>query len=241
MEPSGDFIRSNFLWVQDRIARAAARAGRVAESVRLVVVTKGQTPAVLNAAIQAGARVLGENYVEEAVGKMERVGFHVGLEWHMIGHIQGRKVGSVVGNFCMIHSLDSLKLARRLDTAAMAVGRVLPVLLEINVGGEPTKSGWPAVDESHWQSLLTAAETILPLQHLKICGLMTVPPFAATAEESRGHFVRLRRLQERLARTLPQAGWQELSMGTSQDFEVAVEEGATFVRVGAAILGPRPA
>jgi pyridoxal phosphate enzyme (YggS family) len=217
---------------------AARRAGRDPESVRLVVVTKTHPVETVWAAIEAGAKVLGENYAEEAVAKMNAIG-QAEVEWHMIGHVQSRKAKLVAENFGMMHSLDSLKLARRLDNFAAEAGRVLPILLEFNVGGEASKSGWEAGDESRWEGLLPEVETILSLGHLETRGLMTMPPLGEQAEASRAYFVRLRRLQDFLRGHFPQSRWDELSMGTSLDFTVAIEEGATLVRVGTSILGPR--
>jgi pyridoxal phosphate enzyme (YggS family) len=157
----------------------------------------------------------------------------------MIGHVQSRKAQLVAGNFNFMHSLDSLKLARRLDRFCGEAGRRLPVLLEFNVGGEESKSGWEASDESRWPGLVEEAAQVLALPNLQVRGLMSMPPLGETAEFSRPFFQKVRRLREFLAGQFPQADFSELSMGTSSDYEVAVEEGATFVRVGTAIVGPR--
>lgn len=231
-------IRQNLTRVQAQIAESARRAGRNPESVRLVVVTKTHPVETVRAAVEAGAAILGENYAEEAVAKMQAVD-RMDVEWHMIGHVQSRKARLVAENFALMHSLDSLKLARRLDNFAAEAGRVLPVLLEFNVGGEPSKSGWGAGDESRWGELLPEVEEILSLGQLETRGLMTMPPLGEQAEASRAYFVRLRRLRDFLGRHFPQSAWDELSMGTSLDFTVAIEEGATLVRVGTSILGPR--
>jgi len=161
------------------------------------------------------------------------------VEWHMIGHVQSRKAQLVPGNFNLLHSLDSLKLANRLDRFCGEVGRKLPVLLEFNVGGEDSKSGWLAGDESQWPSLLSELAAVIALQHLQVRGLMTMPPLGGTAEFSRPFFQKLRGLQEYLASQFPQVDFSELSMGTSGDYEVAVQEGATIVRIGTAIVGAR--
>jgi hypothetical protein len=145
----------------------------------------------------------------------------------------------VADHFALLHSLDSLKLAQRLDRFAAEANRPLGVLLELNVGGEQSKSGWDAADESRWEKLLPELTAIVDLSHLRVQGLMTMPPLGTDPEDSRRFFERLRRLRDYLASHLPQAGWQELSMGTSLDFSVAVEEGATLVRVGTAIVGAR--
>ncbi len=231
-------IRERYQAVLARMASAAARTGRPAEAVRLVVVTKGQPLAKVQAVLQAGAQDLGENYPEEGVAKMEAIG-QPDIRWHMIGHVQRRKAKLVLTHYDMLHSLDRLTLAQRLERLAAAQGRVLPVLLEINVGGEASKFGWPGWDEAQWPRLLPEVESVLQCAHLQVQGLMTVPPPVAEAEQARPYFQRLRKLRDFLAARFPQARWDELSMGMSADFEVAIEEGATMVRVGTAILGPR--
>lgn len=232
-------IRERYLGVRDRIDSAAHAAGRDPQSIRLVVVTKAQGVEVAQAAIEAGAKILGENYPEEAVGKLQSLGPQSGVEWHMIGHVQGRKAGLVAANFNLVHSLDSLKLAERLNRFAGELKRTLPVLLEFNMGGEQTKSGWNAADENQWEALLAPVASILALPNLAVRGLMVMPPLGTEAEASRPYFQQTRRLRDWLQRQLPDLQAPELSMGTSLDFEVAVEEEATLVRVGTAITGPR--
>jgi pyridoxal phosphate enzyme (YggS family) len=233
-------IRTRARQVRERIAAAARRGGRDPDSVRLVVVTKAQPLEVVRAAAAAGMRILGENYPEEAVTKIESMKNEFDVEWHMIGHVQSRKAELVARDFTMLHSLDSLKLAQRLENFCAEAGRTLPVLLEFNVGAEESKFGFPAWEERLWPDLMPALEPIMGLSHLRVAGLMTMPPFFEEAESSRPYFQRLRRLRDCLAGRFPSAGWKELSMGTSVDYEVAVEEGATYVRVGTAIVGPRP-
>jgi pyridoxal phosphate enzyme (YggS family) len=237
-------IRERYLRTLERIAVAARSRGRDPNSVHLVVVTKAQPAEVVQAAVKAGARRLGENYPEEALEKMQALGrlSEAGeeVEWHMIGHVQSRKAASVVENFALVHSLDSLKLANRLERFAAQAGRRLPVLLEFNVSGEASKYGWSAWQEEHWQDLLPEVSAVLNCTHLEVRGLMTMPPFSEHPEASRPYFCCLRRLAEYFAGKFPQASWRELSMGTSADFEIAVQEGATLVRVGQAILGARP-
>jgi pyridoxal phosphate enzyme (YggS family) len=161
------------------------------------------------------------------------------VEWHMIGHCQSRKAGLVAARFDMMHSLDSLKLAGKLSRALQEHQRTLPVLLEMNVSGEENKGGWEAWDEEQWERLIPEIEQILMLETLKIKGLMTMPPLFENPEAVRPYFIRLRRLRDWLAGKLPQISWEELSMGTSADFCVGIEEGATYVRIGTAILGSR--
>ncbi len=205
----------------------------------MVVVTKAQPVEVAAAAIEAGARFLGENYAEEGVTKIQSLQKSSAVEWHMIGHVQSRKAALVAGHFNFMHSLDSLKLARRLDRFCAEAGRNLPVLLEFNVGGEESKGGWEAWDETRWQSLTGEIAEVLALPNLQVRGLMSMPPLGENAEFSRPYFQKLRRLQEYLKEQFPQANLSDLSMGTSSDYQVAVEEGATFVRVGTEIVGPR--
>lgn len=232
-------IRIRYLATLDKIAVAAKKAGVDPQSVKLLVVTKSQSVEVTRAAIEAGANILGENYPEEGVLKLQALREFSAVEWHMIGHVQSRKAQLVAVNFNFLHSLDSLKLAKRLDRYCGEAGRSLPVLLEFNVGGEESKGGWPAWDEANWTELLAEVAEILVLPNLKVRGLMTMPPLGETAEFSRQFFRKLKRLQEYLSAQFPQVDLSELSMGTSFDYEVAVEEGATFVRVGTAIVGAR--
>lgn len=233
-------IRERYLQTLECIAAAARVSGRDSESVRLVVVTKAQPLNVVQAAVQAGARVLGENYPEESASKILSFGPESGVEWHMIGHVQSRKARLVIEHFDLLQSLDSLKLAERLNRMAKEAGRVLPVLLEFNVGGEQSKFGWPAAREKDWPALYPTIDTILGLENLQIRGLMTMPPLETEPEGARIYFRTLRLLREHLAARCPQADWRELSMGTSADYEVAVQEGATLVRIGTAIVGSRP-
>ncbi len=232
-------IQERYLYTLDKIAAAAKRAGRDPQSVQLVVVTKSQPVEVVRAAIEAGARTLGENYPEEGATKIQFLKEFSAVEWHVIGHVQSRKAQIVARNFTLMHSLDGLKLASRLNRYCGEAGRTLPTLLEVNVGGEESKSGWPAWDQARWPELLKDVAAILALPHLQVRGLMAMPPISDIAEQSRPFFQKVRRLQSFLATQFPQADLGELSMGTSTDFEVAVEEGATFVRVGTAIVGPR--
>lgn len=233
-------IRERYLRTLETIASAARKSGRTPEAVRLVVVTKAQPLEVVQAAVQAGAHWLGENYAEEAADKIAAMGSQSAVEWHMIGHVQSRKARLVARDFELVHSLDSLKLARRLDAAAGALGRTLSVLLEFNLGGEESKHGWPAQQDANWMAVLPEVEETASLAHLEVRGLMTMPPLSTDPEASRPYFAKLRRLQEFLSQKISGVEWAELSMGTSADYPVAVEEGATLVRVGQAVVGPRP-
>ncbi|MDQ3007747.1 MAG: YggS family pyridoxal phosphate-dependent enzyme [Chloroflexota bacterium] len=232
-------IRERYQSTLDQIAMAARKSDRDPAEIRLVVVTKSQPVEVAEAAIEAGVRILGENYPEEGVMKIQSLAQKTAVEWHMIGHVQSRKARLVAEHFALLHSLDSLKLAQRLDRFAAERDHVLPVLLELNVGGEESKSGWDASDQARWDMLLPDIAAILDLPNLRVHGLMTMPPLGTDPEQSRRFFLRLRLLRDHLARQYPTADWRELSMGTSADYAVAVEEGATLVRVGMAIVGAR--
>ncbi len=236
MEP----LEANLRSVQRRIAAAARRAGRDPAQITLVAVTKTQPPEVIRRAYELGLRCFGENRVEEAEDKVEHLPSDIA--WHMIGHIQSRKAKRVAALFQFVHSLDSVKLARRLDRACSGRPDPLPVLLECNVSGEESKYGFAA---DRWQSdadqlkaLLAAVEEIIALPHLRVQGLMTMAPIVADPEEARPVFIRLRTLRDELAAIFPDVEWQHLSMGMTDDFEVAVEEGATLVRIGRAIFAP---
>lgn len=239
MSDTVDIIRENYQRVLAQIADAARKSARNPEKVRLVVVTKTQPLEIVKAAIEAGVHILGENYPEEGVTKIQSLPVQSGVEWHMIGHVQSRKARLVVDHFALLHSLDSLKLARRLDRFAAEGDRVLPVLLELNVGGEESKSGWEASTDEEWKRVLPEIAELLGLSNLRVQGLMTMPPLGTDPEDSRRYFRRLRSMRDQLALQFPGTDWHELSMGTSSDFPVAVEEGATLVRVGTAIVGAR--
>ena len=236
---SGGKIKDNYLRTLEWIAEAAYGAGRKPEDVKLVVVTKTHPIEVVEAVAEAGGKYLGENYAEEAALKIESLSSQYSVQWHMIGHVQSRKASLVCDYFDYLHSLDCLKLAVRLDRLAAERSRVLPVLLELNLGGEESKFGWPLWKEEQWQSILSDIVQVLDLLHLQVKGLMGMAPFFDDAEKARPYYKRLRLFQEFLQSHLPQVTWSELSMGMSADFEVAVQEGATWVRIGQSILGPR--
>lgn len=232
-------IATNYESVCERIAAAARSVGRDPQDVHLVVVTKGHSLEAVRQVLNAGARCLGENYVEEAMPKIQATRDYRDLEWHMVGHVQSRKAKLVCENFSRIDSVDSLKLARRLDRFAGETGKTLPILLEFNVSGEDTKFGWEAYNPALWHDLLSEFEEILNLSQLSIDGLMTMPPLLPDPENSRPYFRRLCQLRDFLASHFPHLEWKELSMGMSADYEIAIQEGATMVRVGTAIMGER--
>jgi PLP dependent protein len=217
-------IRANLERVRERVARAAERAGRRAEDVLLVGVSKTVDVARIRAAIAAGLGALGENRVQEARDKITELGRPV--QWHLVGHLQTNKVRDALELFDVIHSVDRIDLARELDRRARAKGRPIDAFVQVNVGGELSKGGWPP------EAVETAIGAISALAGLKLRGLMTIPPAVERPEDGRAWFRMLRKLSER-------HGLPELSMGMSADFEVAIEEGATMVRVGTAIFGPR--
>ncbi len=231
-------IRDRYQHICAQIEDTAIGCGRDPQEVRLVVVSKSRPLEVILAAIAAGITIFGENYVDEALGKIQAIK-NSALEWHMIGHVQSRKAELVATNFVLLHSLDSLKLARRLELFCEREKQILPVLLEFNVSGEASKYGLPAWEEAEWSNLDEDIEQILALPHLFVSGLMTMPPLFEDAERTRPYFQRLRRLQEFLGKRFQNSKWEELSMGTSTDFVAAIQEGATYVRIGQAILGPR--
>lgn len=241
MAETAESIHARYEKVLEKIAASARRAARNPESVRVVVVTKTQPVEVVRTAVEAGARLIGENYAEEAAPKIEALYMQTGIEWHMVGHVQSRKAAIVAKYFSYVHSLDSLRLAQRLNRAAEEAGGVLSVLLEVNVSGEQSKNGLPGWNAPLTAGLVPVAESIAALPHLRLRGLMTMPPLDPDPEAARPYFRKLQSLLNLLGRKVGTAEWGELSMGTSTDFEVAVEEGATLVRIGQAILGPRPA
>jgi pyridoxal phosphate enzyme (YggS family) len=232
-------IKHRYQNVLERMEAAARRVGRSPADVRLVVVTKTHTVELIRTVLEAGAFHLGENYAEEAVSKKMALEGTPGITWHMIGHVQSRKAAMVAEHFDWVHSLDSLKLANRLNRFASEQGRRIPVLLECNVSGEESKFGWPAWQEAYWDTLLEPFAQILELPALDVRGLMTMAPFLADSEQARPYFRRLKHLQGYLINRFPDVDWPELSMGMSADYEVAIEEGATWIRVGTAIIGPR--
>lgn len=233
-------LGSNLDALQARIAIAAQRAGRDAAGVRLVAVSKGHPAQDLAALHQLGVHDMGESYLSEALLKRAELPHLPGLRWHMIGHVQSRKAADVAEHFDWVHSVDSLRLAGKLSAAAGAVGRRLAVLLQVNPSAEPSKHGWLAHDETHWARALPEIEQALQLPDLDIRGLMCMAPFTDTAEQARPCFARTRDLLADLARRFPQVGLDQLSMGMTNDFEAAIEEGATLVRVGTAVFGARP-
>lgn len=239
MEAKVILIQEKLAAVQQRIEHAALKSGRKAGDVQLVVVTKTQPVEVVEAVLLAGSNVLGENYPEETLPKILALREKYHPQWQMIGHLQSRKTGIVAEHFQMLQSLDRMDLAARLERTLQGLEKQLPVLLEVNVSGEESKFGWPAWQEREWSGLAQTVKALQEFQHLKVCGLMTMPPLSDDPEQVRPFFARTRRLLAYLNHQLPELQMTQLSMGTSSDFEIAVEEGATLVRIGTAIVGPR--
>ena len=218
-------IREGLMRVRERVAKAAERAGRHPDDVLLIAVSKTVDVERIRQAVEAGVSALGENRVQEAKAKVAALGRPV--PWHLIGHLQTNKVKDALGLFDVVHSVDRLEVAREIERRAAGAGRPIDVLLEVNVAAETSKSGFAP------DGVPPALDAIAGMPHLKVRGLMAIPPIVERAEDSRSAFRTLRALAQR-------HGLAELSMGMSSDFEVAIEEGATMVRVGTAIFGPRP-
>lgn len=229
-------ISENIARLQEQIAAAAKRPGRRSEDVALMAVTKTHPAEKIREAYAAGLRLFGENRVQEFAGKVGALADLSDAECHMIGHLQTNKAGKAAELFSAVDAVDSVRLAEKLNAAAQAFSKTLSVLIEINIGGEEAKSG--VLPESpELETLLQAAPR---LESLSFRGLMTVPPFTDDPEGSRPYFRKLRGLRDTIAaRKLPAIGMNTLSMGMSHDFEVAIEEGSTCVRVGTAIFGER--
>ncbi|NMB16552.1 MAG: YggS family pyridoxal phosphate-dependent enzyme [Firmicutes bacterium] len=225
-----DGIRANVARIRDEIAAAAESSGRTAEAITLVAVSKTVEPIRIQAAIEAGIRHLGENRVQEAQEKVPLI--HGPVTWHMVGHLQRNKAGQAVELFDMIQSVDSKRLAEALSRRALQADRIVDVLVEVNVGGEASKIG---ISPEETESLI---EDIKDLPGISVRGLMTIPPYDPNPEKVRPYFRRMHELFQRLKDKTP-TPMVHLSMGMSSDFAVAIEEGATMVRVGTAIFGAR--
>jgi len=233
-------IKENLQGIEVRIRRAAESTGRDPSEIKIIAVTKLMPLETIKAGIEAGLRDFGENYPEQAVEKINALTKDVEITWHMIGHIQSRKTSTVCSYFAWVHSVDRMKIARYLDRYSREEDQVMPVLIEVNLSGEESKYGWKAWDEDTWSELVPQFGKISEMANIEIHGLMTMPPFFDDPELTRPYYRRLRRLQGFLKNKLPDVCWESLSIGTSFDYEVAIEEGATMVRLGTSIFGPRP-
>jgi pyridoxal phosphate enzyme (YggS family) len=229
-------ISQNIARIREEILAATRRAGRSENDVVLMAVSKTFPSHAIREAYAAGARVFGESKVQEFSGKISALADLPDVAWHMIGHLQTNKATRAAELFTAIDSVDSLRLAEKLNAAMQQTGRKLPVLIEINVGGESAKTG-VAIDSPELESILQSASR---LDHLEMRGLMTVPPYMDNPEGARVHFRQLRELRQKVAsRRLPSVNMDVLSMGMSHDFAIAIEEGSTCVRIGTAIFGVR--
>ncbi|MGA7826043.1 MAG: YggS family pyridoxal phosphate-dependent enzyme [Geobacteraceae bacterium] len=225
-------IVENLKHIQERITCAAQRSGRNPDAIRLVAVSKTKPTEAIRAAFEAGQQIFGENYVQEFLEKVPQLPESV--EWHFIGSLQSNKVKYLAGHTSLIHSVDRLSLAREIDRQWEKIGTPCDILLQVNISGEPTKSGTTR------EELVQLAREVSLLPNLRIRGLMTMPPFFDEPERARPYFRELKGISTLLAaEKIPGIAMKELSMGMSGDFEVAVEEGATLVRVGSAIFGER--
>ena len=226
-------IKENVAQVQERIATACRRSGRRPPEVKLVAISKTHLPDSIRSAYEAGLRDFGENRVQEAAAKRPALS-DLSITWHLVGHLQTNKAKPARDLFHWVHSVDSFRLAQKLDQATASGGGRLPVLLEVNLGGEESKAG---VGESE---IIQLAEQMSQLATLELRGLMVIPPFFDDPEQVRPYFRRLRELAKEIdAKNIANVSMQEISMGMSHDFEVAIEEGATIIRVGTAIFGAR--
>ena len=240
-------LKERYHSVLDNIAQAAKRVGRQPDDVTLVAVTKTWPVEVLLAAYEAGIRQFGENRPDELASKRPAFEAELGIEsdvvWHFIGTVQSRKSGIIAAHADLFHALDRMKIANRLSRQLTENGRSLPVLLEVNVSGEGSKSGFSAVawetDATQQAELRTVAQTVNNLAGFQLCGLMTMAPWHAPEDEIRQVFRQTRKLAEWLGTAIPDLNLSQLSMGMTDDYEIAIEEGATHVRVGRAIFGPR--
>ncbi|MGA9643980.1 MAG: YggS family pyridoxal phosphate-dependent enzyme [Terriglobales bacterium] len=229
-------IAENVAYIRERVTNAARRAGRDPSAIALMAVSKTFPPESIREAHAAGLRLFGENRVQEFDAKLNSLHDLPGADWHLIGHLQSNKAARAAELFTAVDSLDSPKLAEKLNAAAEQAAKTLPVLIEINVGGEQAKTGL-APNSEEFEMILSAAPQ---WKNLHIQGLMTVPPFADDPEQARPYFRKLREIRDRIAaRLLPAVAMNVLSMGMSHDFEVAIEEGSTCVRIGTAIFGER--
>lgn len=227
---TGISIKNNFENIQRRIQKACEKFHRSSENVKLVAISKKQPIEKINELVKLGHHVFGENYVQELVEKQKHF---TNLEWHLVGPLQKNKINKVVGKVGLIHSVDSTGLAQAIAKRCEVAGIVQPILIQMNLAQEPTKSG------VYKDSLHVFLQKTHKLKGIQLCGLMTMPPLEKNPENSRKYFCELREIRDKIKQELQLDNFNELSMGTTSDFEVAIEEGATLIRVGEALLGPR--
>jgi pyridoxal phosphate enzyme (YggS family) len=229
-------VAENIAHVRERIVSAARRSGRNPDEISLMAVSKTIQPELIREAYNSGIRQFGESRVQEFAAKAEALGDLSDVAWHMIGHLQTNKASTAVKLFNSVDSVDSRRLAEKLNSEAEKLGKKIPVLIEVNIGQDPAKQGL-IPDSVEMEEVLRSAQS---LEYLKFEGLMTVPPFSQDPEKARPYFRKLRELSERItAKNIPSLSMRVLSMGMSHDFELAIEEGSTCVRVGSAIFGVR--
>lgn len=231
-------IRQNVDIVFERIENASRKAGRDPETISLVAVTKQKPAVVVKTLVELGLKKIGESYLKEASFKMDLLK-DFQIDWHMIGTIQTGKEKEIAARFNEVHSVGNKITAVKLNEFAAIYHRNLPIFLEFNVSGEATKHGWEAWNEDTWPELAPDLDEILDLSNLEVKGLMTMAPYSEDPQSARPFFKRLRKLRDYLSKEYPRAGIEGLSMGMSGDFEVAIDEGATVLRIGSALVGPR--
>jgi pyridoxal phosphate enzyme (YggS family) len=236
--PDLNLIKERIENIQDRIDHAAQETGRNSAEIELIAVTKEKSAAIIKILLDNGISKIGESYLKEALFKIDLLKDYQ-LDWIMIGNIQSGKELQIARNFSEIHSIGRLRTAKEMNRRARQIERVLPVYLEFNVSGEGTKHGWEAWNEDLWENLLPEIEKITNFQNLKIKGLMTMAPYSINPEDSRPYFARLRKLGNYLQSIFLENNFSGLSMGMSGDFEVAIEEGSTVLRIGSALVGSR--
>lgn len=231
-------IQTRLEQIRERIFKAAQASGRDSMAIDLIAVTKEKSAAVVKSLYENGITKIGESYLKEAIFKINILKEYQ-LEWHMIGNIQRGKERQIALNFTEVHSVDRIRVAAALNKNAEQLQRILPVYLEFNVSGESTKHGWKSWDEKTWDLILPDIEEMMDYSALEIKGLMTMAPYSNNPEDSRPYYRKLRKLRNYFTMKYPGINLSELSMGMSGDFEIAIEEGATVLRIGSALVGTR--
>jgi len=242
MEIKKTQISQNYQEFLEKISICASKANRSASQIKLIVVTKNQPTENIIEVIQAGAKYIGENYPEETIKKWNLIDnvYKDPVEIHLIGHLQSRKIQLILNRFNAFHALDSIRLAEKINSRITQEKlKPLPIFLQFNVSGENEKYGWLADEEKNWSNLCNDFERLLEMKGLNLLGLMTMPPFVINSEDNRKYFERLHRLRDFFIKRYPEIDLPELSMGTSQDYEAAILEGATYLRIGTMIMGNR--
>lgn len=240
MNPLEIEIKDHFLKTREQIKRTAEKCGRNPDDIKLVVVTKKQPVEKVKMVIEAGAQIIGENYPEEGEEKIKALQQYKHIQWHMIGHLQSRKIPILINNFSMLESLDSISLAEKINHKFSQNNKKMPALVEINISGEESKNGIEGWNETEWDKLATTIKLLAENPGLQIEGLMTMPPYYDEMEKARPYFKKMSRLKKYLTEKKEMTTFiKDLSMGTSGDYQVAIEEGATYIRIGTAIMGRR--